>query len=82
MEQNWVLMKSVPRTELPNLILLRADALASVRRRLFAGDPMLMAADNRLIQEANQALGLAPRSVLDKVEAAPSGSHKDYASIT
>ena len=53
----------------------------SVRRRLFAGDPSLMAADYRLIQEANQALELTPSSVLDKPASAPSGEARDYASI-
>ena len=68
-------------TDQPELILLQTESLVSVRRRLFAGDPRLMAADERLIQEAHQALEMPPCSVLDKPQPGPSGEMRDYASI-
>ena len=65
----------------PRLILLEPEQLLAVRRRLFDGDPELMAADERLLQEAGQALELVPASVLDKVRPGAGGEMRDYASI-
>ena len=65
----------------PRLILLEPELLLAVRRRLFDGDPELMAADERLFQEARQARESAPASVLDKVRPGAGGEMRDYASI-
>jgi hypothetical protein len=54
--------------------------LAISKSRLAAGDPSLQPALNRLLAEAGKILGRRPRSVMDKLQVAPSGDKHDYIS--
>ncbi len=65
----------------PRTFLLDADALASVKQRLAAGDAALQAAYAKLLGEAEAALSAGPWSVMDKAHTPPSGDKHDYFSV-
>ncbi|MGZ8492854.1 MAG: hypothetical protein ACXWZS_11695, partial [Gemmatirosa sp.] len=46
---------AAPRADAPRLIVLRAEALAETRRRIAAGDPSVMPALRRLVEDADRA---------------------------
>ena len=62
-------------------ILLNGERLRKARALLFAGDDRLAAADQRLLREADEALGQGPLSVADKEKTPPGGDPRDYASL-
>ncbi len=65
----------------PRVFLLEPRVLVETRRRLFLGEPDLMAADDRLLQDASQILDVGPFSVVDKESLPPSGDERDYMSL-
>ncbi len=56
------------------------DAIATTRARLATGDAALRPALEKLVEEADRALGFAPVSVTQKTRLAPSGDRHDYMS--
>ena len=64
----------------PRVFLLDAERLLETRRRVFLADAALQAADERLLQDADQALQVGPFSVVDKEVIPPSGDKRDYLS--
>ncbi len=69
-------------TETPvPLYPLDAVRLAQARQRIQTNDPALKPIYDALLQEANQALGTKPFSVMDKTRTPPSGDKHDYSSI-
>ncbi len=67
--------------ELPRVFMLDAEQLLWVRSRVFVGDDRFAAADERLLELANAALGAGPYSVADKTQRPPSGNRCDYMSL-
>lgn len=65
----------------PRVFLLDPRALVETRRRLYLGEPDLLAADDRLLQDAGQVLDVGPFSVVDKESLPPSGDERDYMSL-
>ena len=66
--------------EIPRVFLLDPEVLLATRSAIYDGDEALQAADERLLQEADQALYAAPVSVVDKEALPPSGDPRDYMS--
>ena len=65
----------------PRVFLLDPRALVETRRRLCLGEPDLLAADDRLLQDAGQILDVGPFSVVEKESLPPSGDKCDYMSL-
>jgi len=65
---------------LPELLLIDSTHLASVRDSLRKGEPQFQQAFADLERDAEQALGVAPVSVMDKQITPPSGDKHDYMS--
>ncbi|MGH9419976.1 MAG: hypothetical protein ACRD3J_08390, partial [Thermoanaerobaculia bacterium] len=57
----------------PATIVARGNYLVEARRRIKAGDPSLMPAYRQLIKSADNALRIAPISVMQKSKVPPSG---------
>ncbi len=73
----------VARADAPRLIVLRAEALAETRRRIAAGDPSVMPALRKLVQDADKALRAPLVAVTDKKTLlAPSNDPHDYFSLS
>jgi hypothetical protein len=68
-------------TSPPRLFLYEGEDLLAVRSRVEAGDPVLKPAMDKLINEAEAALGKGPFSVMDKAITPPSGDKHDYMSV-
>jgi hypothetical protein len=64
----------------PRVFLLDPGSLVETRRRLCLGEADLVAADDRLLQDAGQVLDVGPFSVVDKGSVPPSGDRRDYMS--
>jgi hypothetical protein len=64
----------------PRVFLLDGSGLVETRRRVFLADSALLAADELLLQDADQALQTGPFSVVDKKAVPPSGDKHDYMS--
>lgn len=64
----------------PRVFLLDGALLTATRRRVFAGDEDLAAADQRLLQDAAAAATAGPFSVVDKGARPPGGDPHDYLS--
>ncbi len=71
--------ESASETE-PRVFLLDGASLLAARRRVYDGDPILAAADQRLLQDAETASAVGPFSVVDKDASPPSGDPHDYLS--
>ncbi len=67
--------------EKPRVFLLDGDRLLRVRALVYDGDERLLAADERLLQDADRSLAMGPYSVLEKDVLPPSGDAHDYMSI-
>lgn len=67
--------------DLPRVFLMDAEPLLWVRSRVFIGEDRFAAADERLLERANDMLGVGPYSVVDKVHRPPSGDRRDYMSL-
>jgi hypothetical protein len=65
----------------PTLLTLRSEELARAKARLARGDTVLRPALDRLLSEADSALGAGPFSVTDKKRVPPSGDRHDYISL-
>jgi len=65
----------------PRVFLLDGERLLRVRSLLYDGDERLVAADDRLLQDADQALVMGPYSVVEKGELPPSADAHDYMSL-
>lgn len=65
----------------PRVFLVDFETLMAVRRSVFLGEERFQAADERLLQEADQALYIGPFSVVDKEAVPPSGDKRDYMSV-
>lgn len=63
------------------VFLLDGVHLLATRSRVFAADPALSAADERLLQDAEGAAEAGPFSVMDKALVPPSGDRHDYMSF-
>ena len=66
--------------EAPRVLLLDPQDLLATRSRIYEGDEVLQAADERLLREADEALYTGPFSVVDKEAVPPSGDKRDYMS--
>jgi Alginate lyase len=64
----------------PRTVVLDGADLLAIRDRLRSGDPLLTAALARLSAYADQQLTAGPYSVMDKLQAPPSGDRHDYSS--
>lgn len=64
--------ESAPETG-PRVFLLDGASLLAARRRVYDGDPILAAADQRLLQDAETARAVGPFSVVDKDASPASG---------
>lgn len=64
----------------PRVFLLDGPWLLKTRSRVCDGDPSLQGADQRLLQEAEEAMEVGPFTVTDKETVPPSGDRADYAS--
>jgi hypothetical protein len=64
----------------PRTVVLDGVAVLAIRNRLRSGDPPLTAALARLSAYADQQLTTGPYSVMDKLQAPPSGDRHDYSS--
>ncbi|MGZ8467870.1 MAG: alginate lyase family protein [Gemmatirosa sp.] len=74
---------AAPRADAPRLIVLRAEALAETRRRIAAGDPSVMPALRRLVEDADRALRAPLVAVTDKrTHLAPTNDPHDYFSLS
>lgn len=67
-------------TDTPRVFLLNGASLVAARRRVYDGDTVLAAADQRLLHDAEEARILGPYSVVDKSTVPPSGDKHDYLS--
>ncbi len=79
-----LLIAVVARAEVPEttgVFPLSAQELATARDRLAHGDASLAPALAALRAEADHALKLRPRSVMDKLRPTPSGDKHDYISL-
>ena len=65
----------------PRVFLLDAERLLRVRSLVYDGDERLLAADDGLLQDADQALVMGPYSVVEKGILPPSGNAHDYMSL-
>jgi hypothetical protein len=66
--------------DLPKVVCASPQALAAARSRLAKGDADLQPALDQLLRDANDALDLRPRSVMDKNRVPPSGDKHDFIS--
>ena len=64
----------------PATILIDGELLVKTKLRLEKRDAALLAAEARLLRDADRALNQGPYSVTDKKKVAPSGDKHDYAS--
>ena len=64
----------------PQLLMVDGEHVASVRDSLRRGEPQFRPALNALEADANEALSVAPMSVMDKDVTPPSGDKHDYMS--
>ena len=67
--------------EKPRVFLLDADKLLHVRTLVYDGDERFVAADDRLLQDADAAMAMGPYSVVEKEALPPSGDAHDYMSL-
>ena len=65
----------------PRVVSMDPQSLVRNRARIMAGDSDLKAPLERLLEDAEQALGQKPMSVMDKAAMPPSGDRHDYMSI-
>jgi hypothetical protein len=65
----------------PRVYSLRPDALQRAKARIQKGDTRLRPAYDRLMREADAALGAGPFSVVDKQRTPESGDKHDYVSM-
>lgn len=63
------------------VFVLDPAALAAVKARLAANDPVLQPAREQLLADADRALEMQPVSVMDKTLVPPSGDRHDYISL-
>ncbi len=66
---------------LPRVFCLKGAWLAEAKGRIAAGDKSLRPALDKLVGEADEALGAGPFSVMDKTRIPPSGDKHDYMSF-
>ena len=74
-------MSQIEEDKPPRVFLLDPRALVETRRRLCLGEPDLLVADDRLLQDAGQILDVGPFSVVEKESLPPSGDKCDYMSL-
>jgi len=67
--------------QLPRLLIMDADGLSEIKKRLRTNDPALDPPLTRLKRDVDQALHISPMSVTDKTLLPPSGNKHDYMSI-
>jgi hypothetical protein len=67
--------------EKPRVFLLDADKLLHVRTLVYDGDERFVAADDRLLQDADAAMAMGPYSVVEKEALPPSSDAHDYMSL-
>jgi hypothetical protein len=67
-------------TVLPKVFYANPHALAAAKAKFAANDPSLKPAFDKLLAEANKALGTKPPSVMDKHRMPPSGDKHDFVS--
>jgi hypothetical protein len=67
-------------SDTPRVFLLEGQALQATRNKIYDGDPELSAADQRLLQDAEEASAVGPFTVVDKETMPPSGDRHDYLS--
>jgi Alginate lyase len=65
----------------PQLFVLDSKLLTTAKNRLQSNDPAILPAFNRLIREADRALGSEAFAVVQKNSTPPSGNKHDYMSI-
>ncbi len=65
----------------PQLFVLDSKLLTTAKNRLQSNDPAILPAFNRLIREADRALGSEAFTVVQKNSTPPSGNKHDYMSI-
>jgi len=65
----------------PRLLIMDADGLSEIKKRLRTNDPALDPPLTRLKRDVDQALHISPMSVTDKTLLPPSGNKHDYMSI-
>ena len=67
--------------QLRRLLIMDADGLSEIKKRLRTNDPALDPPLTRLKRDVDQALHISPMSVTDKTLLPPSGNKHDYMSI-